>query len=157
MLWHHRHLTTLCGLQERLGLELTSLIEDPQSASVRMITAEAHAMLASGTDIGPASPSEAWSTWIAPSPVSVKLRLFCLPYAGGVSENVFARYEVRQCKLRQSVSMQGVAPAARCTVVSMCKMWCHGAQVGNDAAGEHPSVPRRAAGARAAAERCAHQ
>ena len=79
--------------QERLGLELTSLIEDPQSASVRMIATEAHAIVASGTAVGPSLPSESWSTWIAPSPVSVKLRLFCLPYAGGVSENVFARYD----------------------------------------------------------------
>ena len=80
------------ALQERLGLELTSLIEDPQSASVRMIAAEAHAMLASGPVGVSTAPLEPWSTWIAPSPVSVKLRLFCLPYAGGVSENVFARY-----------------------------------------------------------------
>ncbi len=29
--------------------------------------------------------------WVSPAPVSVKMRLFCLPYAGGVSENVFAR------------------------------------------------------------------
>jgi len=82
----------LHATQERLGLELTSLIEDPQSASVRMIAAEAHAIQASGPASGSVSPSEPWSTWIAPSPVSVKLRLFCLPYAGGVSENVFARY-----------------------------------------------------------------
>ena len=29
--------------------------------------------------------------WISPAPISVKMRLFCIPYAGGVSENVFAR------------------------------------------------------------------
>lgn len=34
--------------------------------------------------------------WISPAPVAVKMRLFCLPYAGGVSENVFGRYE-RPC------------------------------------------------------------
>ena len=31
------------------------------------------------------------SQWISPAPVSVKMRLFCLPYAGGISENVFSR------------------------------------------------------------------
>ena len=30
--------------------------------------------------------------WISPSPVTVKQRIFCLPYAGGVSENIYARY-----------------------------------------------------------------
>ena len=59
---------------------------------MRVIAAEAHATLARAPVGGTAPPSEPWSTWIAPSPVSVRMRLFCLPYAGGVSENVFARY-----------------------------------------------------------------
>eukprot|EP00887_Chlorella_sp_A99_P003340 scaffold26.g3340.t1 len=39
-----------------------------------------------------AEQQEEQSLWIAPAPVSVKMRLFCLPYAGGVSENVFGRW-----------------------------------------------------------------
>ncbi len=38
-----------------------------------------------------AAAAQERSIWISPTPVSVKMRLFCLPYAGGVSENVFAR------------------------------------------------------------------
>ena len=34
---------------------------------------------------------QAGPVWVSPAPVSIKMRLFCLPYAGGVSENVFAR------------------------------------------------------------------
>ena len=90
--WYSGCRPVLSAPQERLGLELTSLIEDPQSASVRMIAAEAIAMLSSGAAGGDRSPlAELRSTWISPSPVSIKMRLFCLPYAGGVSENVFAR------------------------------------------------------------------
>ena len=77
-------------LQESIGLELTSLIEDPQNASVRVIAAEAFGMLANG-EAGRPGPADTGSLWISPAPVSVKLRLFCLPYAGGVSENVFGR------------------------------------------------------------------
>lgn len=29
--------------------------------------------------------------WVSPAPFSIKMRVFCLPYAGGVSENVFGR------------------------------------------------------------------
>ena len=45
----------------------------------------------SGGQGGGVATAASGSLWIAPCPVSVKLRLFCLPYAGGVSENVFAR------------------------------------------------------------------
>lgn len=78
-------------MQEELGLELASLIEDPQNTSVRVIAAEAFAKLASGA-AGPAAAAETRSVWISPAPVTVKLRLFCLPYAGGISENVYSRY-----------------------------------------------------------------
>jgi hypothetical protein len=77
-------------VQEELGLELASLIEDPQNASIRVIAAEAFSKLASGT-AGSAKAAEMRSVWISPAPVTVKLRLFCLPYAGGISENVYAR------------------------------------------------------------------
>ncbi len=118
-------------LHEILGVELTSLIEDPQGATVAAITREAAALLASTVSLdqpslkGLLQPPPAkqvhlhqqppldhevhvdtFSTmsnaslqrnkghvmpWISPAPVSVKMRLFCIPYAGGVSENVFAR------------------------------------------------------------------
>ena len=79
------------GVQEELGLEVASLVEDPQSASVRVIAAEAFAKLATGV-AGPAAAAEMRSVWISPAPVTVKLRLFCLPYAGGISENVYSRF-----------------------------------------------------------------
>lgn len=75
-------------VQEELGLEVASLMEDPQSTSV--IAAEAFAKLASGV-AGPRAAAEMRSVWISPAPVTVKLRLFCLPYAGGISENVYSR------------------------------------------------------------------
>ncbi len=81
-----------CRLQETLGTELASLIEDPQNASVRVIAAEAYASLASGRAGPQAATETAGSLWISPAPATVKMRLFCLPYAGGVSENVYARY-----------------------------------------------------------------
>lgn len=79
--------------QDRLGVTLTVLIEDPEGATIRALVAEAMATGAAGGADGAArSATSRGSLWISPSPVSVKLRLFCLPYAGGVSENVFARY-----------------------------------------------------------------
>lgn len=77
-------------VQERLGLELTILIEDPEHATVQRIVAEALAKSHSGEG-QKGSALALRSTWISPSPVSIKLRIFCMPYAGGVSENVFAR------------------------------------------------------------------
>ncbi|KAK9803914.1 hypothetical protein WJX72_004698 [[Myrmecia] bisecta] len=81
-------------LQERTGVPLTALIEDPEGATVQRIIAEAKAVLGDGTSevACPSRQANAGSLWISPTPVSVKLRLFCLPYAGGVSENVFARW-----------------------------------------------------------------
>ncbi len=79
--------------QDRLGVTLTVLIEDPEGATIRKLVAEAMATgTAGGADSAERSATSRGSLWISPSPVSVKLRLFCLPYAGGVSENVFARY-----------------------------------------------------------------
>ena len=89
---------SICGdpvLQELVGVELPCLIEDPQNASVRIIAVEAIAKLAAGEGgravSGKEALSDVYSSWISPSPVSIKMRLFCLPYAGGVSENVFGR------------------------------------------------------------------
>ena len=70
------------------------LVEDPTNASVRRIAMEAASAGAAevtGTDGGAVAGAGSGSLWIAPCPVSIKLRLFCLPYAGGVSENVFCR------------------------------------------------------------------
>ncbi|CAL8466746.1 g6282 [Coccomyxa elongata] len=80
-------------LQDRLGVTLTVLIEDPEGATIRKLVAEAMASgMAGGADGAARSAMSRGSLWISPSPVSVKLRLFCLPYAGGISENVFARW-----------------------------------------------------------------
>ena len=81
----------VAALQDKLGLELDSLIEDAQNASVRVIAAEAHAKLARGAGGQEAAQAIERSTWISPAPSSVKMRLFCLPYAGGISENVYGR------------------------------------------------------------------
>lgn len=40
----------------------------------------------------PAAAKAAGPLWISPAPFSVKMRLFCLPYAAGISENVFAKW-----------------------------------------------------------------
>ena len=77
-------------------MELTLLIEDPANASIASLAAEAAAKLAAGrtgaaAQSGASTADEQRSLWISPCPVSVKMRLFCLPYAGGISENVFAR------------------------------------------------------------------
>jgi hypothetical protein len=71
------------------------MIEDPASSSIRHLAQEAYAKLACGeATFGKGNTMEVEGfRWISPTPFSVKLRLFCLPYAGGVSENVFARCE----------------------------------------------------------------
>ncbi len=88
------HKTLARAWQERLGVQLPLLLEDPEGATVRGLAREARALLqsaavgASGAGRGAPAPC---SAWIAPAPASVRLRLFCLPYAGGVSENVYAK------------------------------------------------------------------
>lgn len=85
-------------------MQLATLLEDPEGATVLRLAREAHAALrdrsyggghAAGSGAG-AGRQAARSAWIAPAPASVRMRLFCLPYAGGVSENVFAR-RARTC------------------------------------------------------------
>lgn len=93
-------------MQERLGLELTSLVEDPSGVTVQQLAAEACARLQAGQEHPAVQSREAeGSKWIVPCPVNVKLRLFCLPYAGGVSENVFGR-----CGLSGSLQPQNTLP-----------------------------------------------
>lgn len=110
-------------LNESLGVELTSLTDDPQGATISSIVEEAVALLAQTVNEPSANangmPQQALlhqeqsrvhnsvsvlgnqslldsnsghtMPWISPAPVTVKMRLFCIPYAGGVSENVFGR------------------------------------------------------------------
>lgn len=76
-------------------LDVSSLVEDPEGATIRGIAAQAHAQSASHAGV---TSSDSLATvqekvnWLVPVPVAVRMRLFCLPYAGGVSENVFAKY-----------------------------------------------------------------
>jgi len=74
-------------------VELSALIEDPEHASVEVIAAEALARsgITAGASRAAVRADPTWARWVAPAPFTVKMRLFCLPYAGGVSENVFAR------------------------------------------------------------------
>ena len=86
----------ICVAQEVTGVVLTGLVEDPEGATIEKLAAEAAAALAGPHAAGPEARAELQergqsSMWIAPAPSLIKLRLFCLPYAGGVSENVFAR------------------------------------------------------------------
>ena len=73
-----------------MGVELTCLTEDPQNVSVHTIAAEAFAKRTAGK-AGRTGHAETSSMWISPSPVSIKMRLFCLPHAGGVANDVFGR------------------------------------------------------------------
>lgn len=84
-------------LQERLGVELVSLIEDRDTATVDRLVEEAAASAQPGSFLRTDAESIVASPWFSRSPVSVRLRLFCLPYAGGVSENVFAKYGRSSC------------------------------------------------------------
>lgn len=85
-------------MQDSLGVEVTSLIEDPASVTISSIAKEAWQRIKSSPS-GSASLAQSSSSaeaaasqsWIARAPVQIKMRLFCLPYAGGVSENVFGR------------------------------------------------------------------
>ena len=98
--------------QDRLGVALTVLIEDPEGATIQRLVAEAaQATSAAGGSARSmaAAASGRGSLWIAPCPVSVKLRLFCLPYAGGVSENVFVRCAALHCCLNR---LPGMGPSA---------------------------------------------
>jgi hypothetical protein len=63
------------------------------NTTIARLAQEAYAKLAlGGDDRHSTAQIEEKSTWISPAPISVKMRIFCLPYAGGVSGNVFARW-----------------------------------------------------------------
>lgn len=65
-----------------------SMIEDPEGITVERLVLD---IIANPGQEHKALSMLTTNSWIAPSPTVTKLRLFCLPYAGGVSENVFAR------------------------------------------------------------------
>jgi surfactin synthase thioesterase subunit len=103
-------------LQEALGgVELALLAEDPQGATISSIVEEAFSKVsalraaASSTALVPAGGAAAQAAiaaakaaaevaagplWISPTPVTIKMRIFCLPWAGGMSENLFARWSM---------------------------------------------------------------
>ena len=90
-------LTRSDALQEHFGAVLECLIEQPATATVQRIVAEAgQAQPGSGEASSAPAQAAQGSLWISPAPSLVKMRLFCLPYAGGVSENVFARQAFSQ-------------------------------------------------------------
>ena len=74
-------------------MTLTLLLENPEGATLSQLAAEA--ARAAPENSGAAAAPAPGSLWIAPAPAPVRMRLFCLPYAGGVSENVYAR---RACR-----------------------------------------------------------
>lgn len=85
-------------LQDRIGVEISTLLEDPANATAQRIARDARQQLLSraskpgaGAAAGGSIAMAHAASWIARAPVQIKLRLFCLPYAGGVSENVFGR------------------------------------------------------------------
>lgn len=102
-------------LQEALGgVELALLAEDPQGATISSIIEEASSKVtalraasrSTSTALVLAGSSQAaiaaqgaaevlaGPLWISPTPVTIKMRIFCLPWAGGMSENLFARWSM---------------------------------------------------------------
>lgn len=99
-------------MQAETGLDMMQLIEDPQSVTLNQLLLEvtAHGKStafirsdkttllknnqASQAQTQPDTAHVVGSPWIAPAPSFIKMRVFCLPYAGGVSENIFARCAV---------------------------------------------------------------
>ncbi len=101
-------------LQEALGgVELALLAEDPQGATMSSIVEEAFSKVSAlnaargsastalvlagaGASQAAAQAAEivAGPLWISPTPVTIKMRIFCLPWAGGMSENLFARWSM---------------------------------------------------------------
>lgn len=88
-------------VQDTFGLELVLLIEDPEAATLEKIVHEIQQQTRNAQHVSPVEQSlqtivgkeigALQAVWISRSPISIKLRIFCLPYAGGVSENVFVR------------------------------------------------------------------
>ena len=78
--------------QEIWAIELTILIDDPARATIKHLTTEIYVALNLHGSTQENVTAIQRSEWISPTPISIKMRLFCLPYAGGVSENIFAKY-----------------------------------------------------------------
>ena len=80
-------------VQDLLGIQSLALVEDPQRATLNQLLQDAASACSQDvlTALARVPDTATTSPWVAKSPVTTKLRLFCLPYAGGVSENVFAR------------------------------------------------------------------
>ncbi len=68
-----------------------SLIDNPARATIELLSEEVHHTLIADTPTTIAQGNEQASLWISPTPITIKMRIFCLPYAGGVSANVFSR------------------------------------------------------------------
>ena len=82
------------GFQELTGLDLAIIFDDPDAASVHLIVLEAMSHYANSAAFAGFCQQEnrlIISPWISTAPITIKMRLFCLPYAGGVSENVYGR------------------------------------------------------------------
>ena len=75
------------AMQEHYGVTATALVDDPDGVTIERLASE---IVASGRTRDEHVPSMT-NTWISPSPVSIRLRLYCFPYAGGISEIVYAR------------------------------------------------------------------
>ena len=91
-------------MQDVLGFASLSLVEDPQRATLTQLIQDVASACATEASQTSALPRDI-SPWIARSPVTIKLRLFCLPYAGGVSENLFARQVMTNLQLLQGDDM----------------------------------------------------
>jgi hypothetical protein len=73
-----------------------SMVEDPEGVTIEHIVLE---IVANSEQKHKALSMLTTSPWIVSSPIVTRLRLFCLPYAGGVSENVFARQPFPICTI----------------------------------------------------------
>ena len=114
-------------------MEIMGLIEDPQGMTVRRILLEADVgggAVVATSNAAAVPEATRRPIWISPAPVAVKMRLFCLPYAGGVSENVFGRY-VRGHQVHGPMLIRDM-------VLKRVSLLL---QVGHDAAGIHPGLP----------------
>ena len=82
----------LSKAQEHFDVELMSLIENPAQATLELLAEEVYKnLIAKSNSKNNYRINEQMSIWISPTPVTIKMRIFCLPYAGGVSANVFSR------------------------------------------------------------------
>ena len=77
---------------------MMSLIDDPAQATIELLAEEVHRDLLANASSTTANSHGQASLWISPIPVIIKMRIFCLPYAGGVSANVFSRWVLLSTK-----------------------------------------------------------